>query len=166
MSIPSGDWPTLARTVRERRQQLGIPTQQAAAERAGLSLNSWQRLEAGTPVSVRTVQAAARVLGWRPGALMAVLNGHPAPDAPAPAEAEPGAVLPVDRPALVYLGTDGSIVQLDRADLTTMPARERALCVALLDHARHQLDQAGVSAVAYHAARIPTTHDHQEDPHA
>lgn len=140
-ALPAGDWPALATVVGERRRQLGVLTQDEAANRAGMSRTSWQRLESGKRVSVRTVQDAARVLGWAPAALLAVLDGHPPPDAPAPAEVEPGTVLPADRPALVYLATDGRVVQLDRADLTKMPARERALCAALLDHARHQLHQ-------------------------
>ncbi|MFI7630235.1 helix-turn-helix domain-containing protein [Microbispora rosea] len=155
MSAPARGWDTLARIIRERRWQLGIPSQEAAAARAGVSPNTWHRLESGAQVGPRMVHRAATALDLDPGQLWAVVDGQP------PA-AEIAGVLPVDRPALVYLATDGRVVQLDRDDLTTMTPRERALCAALLDHARHQLDQTSTPSLP----ATPTGIDHEEDPNA
>ncbi|WP_326646635.1 helix-turn-helix domain-containing protein [Streptosporangium sp. NBC_01755] len=69
------DWPALARAVRDRRRELGIPTQEVAAWRAGMSQNTWQRVESGTPVSPRSLAAVANLLGWDAGHPMAILSG-------------------------------------------------------------------------------------------
>ncbi|MER5647279.1 helix-turn-helix domain-containing protein [Streptosporangium sp. NPDC002524] len=54
----------LGQAVRNRRRELGIPTQRAAAELADLSHNTWQRLESGKQISLTSLNAVAEVLGW------------------------------------------------------------------------------------------------------
>jgi transcriptional regulator with XRE-family HTH domain len=58
------NWAALARAVRERRQELKLGSQKRVADQAGVSLNTWGRLEAGTPVSMETVAQAAQILQW------------------------------------------------------------------------------------------------------
>ncbi|WP_436759363.1 helix-turn-helix domain-containing protein [Streptosporangium sp. V21-05] len=69
------DWPALARAVRARRRELGIPTQEDAGRRAGISPNTWQRVESGTPVSPSSLVAVAGLLGWDAGRPAAILSG-------------------------------------------------------------------------------------------
>lgn len=152
--VPDGDWAALARAVLGRRFELGIPDPAAAAAQVRLATAEWERLEAGMPVSDRTVALAGRVLRWVRGEAWAILDGEQ------PAAGPESARLPVDRPALVYIGTDGAVTRLDRADLDILAridGRERALCAALLDHARARLDQAGISVAS---------DDHPSEGHA
>ncbi|MGI5161419.1 helix-turn-helix domain-containing protein [Microbispora sp. CA-102843] len=61
------DWAALGRAICARRIELGIPSQTAAAERAGININSWNKAETGKPVGGRILQTIAHVLGWEPG---------------------------------------------------------------------------------------------------
>lgn len=70
-------WDALAKAVRDRRRELGIPTQKAAAELAGISQNTWQRLESGKPISLTSLNAVADVLGWPPSLPTAILESGP-----------------------------------------------------------------------------------------
>lgn len=76
-----------------------------------------------------------------------------------PASPSEVAVYRTDRPALVYLGTDGVTHQLDRGGLAGMEAREIALCLALVEHASDLLN------CAKHAANtgigVPPANDFQ-----
>ncbi|MEV0616220.1 helix-turn-helix transcriptional regulator [Nonomuraea sp. NPDC050404] len=73
------DWPALARVVRERRIQLGIVNQRAAAARADVHVNTWNALENGKVVSMESLEAIAKALEWSTATLVAVLRG-PAED--------------------------------------------------------------------------------------
>lgn len=88
------NWPRLGKAVRKRRQELDLGSQKEAADLAGVSLNTWSRLESGTPVSNETVDAAAKVLQWDisvPLTLLAADNETVnAKATPAPVEAKAG----------------------------------------------------------------------------
>jgi hypothetical protein len=91
-----GDWAALATLVKTHRRRLGIPTQGAAAERAGFSPNTWQRLESGKPISMRSLSIVAAVLGWYPTDPMKILehgidalSADPTPTQDAPEAARP-----------------------------------------------------------------------------
>lgn len=58
-----------------------------------------------------------------------------------------------NRPALVYIGTDGTARELDQADLATMSSRERALCLALLVHACDEVRRVDAVAAPRRASR-------------
>jgi len=83
MPTLEGDWAALAELVRARRRELGIPTQEAAAEPTGISKNTWQRLEMGRPIGPSSLSAIAARLGWPPSYPVAVLQQGK--DAPVPA---------------------------------------------------------------------------------
>ncbi|MFE7972950.1 helix-turn-helix transcriptional regulator [Streptomyces shenzhenensis] len=63
------DWKRLGDAIKARREELGIHTQQALADAAGVTRQSVQSLESGTertrmPASIRPVEKA---LDWEPG---------------------------------------------------------------------------------------------------
>lgn len=60
---------SLSRNVKEARVRLGI-SQEEAAHRAGMLTRQWQRIEAGNPVTLRTLVSAAAVLGVEPADLI------------------------------------------------------------------------------------------------
>lgn len=68
-----GHWDTLARAVKDRRRELGIPTQKVAAELSGISQNTWQRLEAGRSIGSSSLVAVARTLRWQPAHVVAII---------------------------------------------------------------------------------------------
>lgn len=86
-------WGALAKATRERRRELAIPTQRAAADLAGISQNTWQRLESGKPISLTSLNAVAKTLRWPPTHPTTVLELGP--DAPSASE------------TIVAMGPDG-----------------------------------------------------------
>lgn len=74
------DWRALGRAVKERRQALGLGSQLKIAERAGISLNTWGRLESGIAVGPATLTQAASVLEWTEAAMTRILIGESADD--------------------------------------------------------------------------------------
>jgi transcriptional regulator with XRE-family HTH domain len=108
------DWPALGRAVKERRQALRLGTQQEAAKRAGISLNTWGRLETGVPVRPVTLTQAARVLDWTEADMMRILLGESASDG-APGTATPS---PSSATWKTVTGPEGVevTVRLERAD--------------------------------------------------
>lgn len=115
MAEVEGDWAALAALVKTHRRRLGIPTQGAAAERAGFSPNTWQRLENGKPISMRSLSIVAAVLGWDPTYPMKILehgidalsvDPKPTQDAPEPARPQIGAI-GVGSPAVLHLQAFG-----------------------------------------------------------
>lgn len=69
MAAEDDPWKVLARDVIERRRQMGIRTQQALADRAGVHLNTVVRIESGAPASRRAPSwpRIEHALGWPPG---------------------------------------------------------------------------------------------------
>lgn len=73
-------WAALARLVRDRRLELAIPSQKAAAERANMHVNTWNKVENGQPVRMHSLESLAHVLRWHPSYVMAILReGEDAP---------------------------------------------------------------------------------------
>jgi DNA-binding XRE family transcriptional regulator len=69
MRVMNRDWDRLGRAIKARREELGMTTQQALADAAGVTRQSVQSLESGKartrmPVSIGPVE---KVLGWEPG---------------------------------------------------------------------------------------------------
>lgn len=78
------DLETLARLVRQRREELGL-SQKTAAASVGMSAMTWNRVEVqAEPVKPLSYSGVERALGWAPGSIREYLNGGPEP-----AEAEP-----------------------------------------------------------------------------
>lgn len=77
------NWEAVGKLVRDRRKYLRIHSQGTAAEQAGVSLNTWQRLESGIGVGATSLSRASTLLGWDPSYLQRVLLGYSATDADA-----------------------------------------------------------------------------------
>lgn len=68
-------WDALGQAIHIRRRELGIRSQAAAAELAGIALNTWNRAECGRPVGDDTLRAIATALQWDPGVPLTILRG-------------------------------------------------------------------------------------------
>lgn len=73
------DWKRLGRTIKARREELGMATQQALADKAGVTRQTVQSLEGGKerkrmPVAIAAVE---RALEWEPGSAARILTGEP-----------------------------------------------------------------------------------------
>lgn len=68
------DLQRLARVVTERRLELRLGIQPAAAQ-AGMSKDTWKRVEAGQVVRATTYTAMDRALGWAAGSCRRVIEG-------------------------------------------------------------------------------------------
>ncbi|MEU8278207.1 helix-turn-helix domain-containing protein [Microbispora bryophytorum] len=77
------NWAALGEAIRARRRELGIHTQTAAAQRAGIDINTWNKAERGRSVGGRGLQAIAELLEWDPGVPHAILTRADAPEAAA-----------------------------------------------------------------------------------
>ncbi|MFJ4418215.1 helix-turn-helix domain-containing protein [Streptomyces sp. NPDC088925] len=64
----------LATYVRERRDRLGLPRKKAA-EQAGMSKDTWFRVETAAPVRAGSYDKLDAPLKWAPGSARAVLMG-------------------------------------------------------------------------------------------
>lgn len=85
MRAMTRDWKRLGLAIKARREELGMTTQQALADAAGITRQSVQSLESGKrrtrmPVSIGPVEKA---LGWEPGTaarhLTPTVSGESAP---------------------------------------------------------------------------------------
>jgi transcriptional regulator with XRE-family HTH domain len=111
-------WPALAQAVRDRRRELGIPTQRTAAELAGISQSTWQRLENATPISMTTLKAVADVLRWDPSYPPALLEQGPG--APKRVMASPP-VVTLEGPQRMTLPKPRSAAIEDWGQVTVVP---------------------------------------------
>ncbi|MEU7831329.1 helix-turn-helix transcriptional regulator [Nonomuraea sp. NPDC049129] len=133
-------WQALAAAVRSRRLELGFMTQKQAAGKAGIHVNTWNAVENDKPVKAASLSAIARVLRWHPARITAILrDGSLHADFK---DAEPNAA-PPSQPALLFITSNGTRCEIDRDvwDPLDLPARERALCRALLLHSLARLDE-------------------------
>lgn len=71
------DWKRLGSAIKARREELGMTTQQALADKAGVTRQSVQSLEAGKERSrmPATVSAIEKALQWPAGAAARLLTG-------------------------------------------------------------------------------------------
>ncbi|MGW7617331.1 helix-turn-helix domain-containing protein [Streptomyces antimycoticus] len=76
------DLDRLARVATERRLELGLARNKAAAE-IGISKDTWKRLERGEPIRDINYRKIDEALGWAVGSCVAVMEGS----APIPVEA-------------------------------------------------------------------------------
>lgn len=84
----------LAQAVYARRYVLGIRTQQALAEKAGVSRTMVGRVERGVSVGRAVLTAIEVALGWEAGSCDAILGGgHATLVQPTPPPPDPGAEL-------------------------------------------------------------------------
>lgn len=95
---------TLAESVRQRREELGL-SQKAAAAAGGLSAMTWNRVEVqAKSVKPLSYSGVERALDWAPGSIRAFLGGGALPDlaptAPASTDTGPG----------LYVATDGELL--------------------------------------------------------
>ncbi|NUS22735.1 MAG: helix-turn-helix domain-containing protein [Streptomyces sp.] len=83
------DLERLAKRVKAHRLEL-YPSRLAAARAAGISKDTWQRVEEGLEVREGTYAAIDKALGWATGSCMVIADGYEpvlADDAGAPAGA-------------------------------------------------------------------------------
>lgn len=82
------DLDALAKVVKKRRIELGL-AYKTAAKQAGISPETWKRIETGQPVRELSYAKVDPVLQWAPGSCIAASEGR-APVPVAPAEGAPG----------------------------------------------------------------------------
>ena len=72
------DWKRLGLAIKARREELGMPTQQALADAAGVTRQSAQSLESGKQRSrmPATIGRVEKALGWEPGTAARILSGE------------------------------------------------------------------------------------------
>jgi hypothetical protein len=78
------DLKRLAKLVYERRVHLGLGVE-PAAKLAGMSKDTWKKVEAGKVVRVTSYSGIERALRWAPRSCLRILEGHD----PVVAEASP-----------------------------------------------------------------------------
>jgi hypothetical protein len=82
------DYARLAKTARERRQQLSLALNDANAKAGGTSKGTWQRVERGERIRATNYAKIDGLLQWAPGSCIAVLEGRePIPSRPSKAVA-------------------------------------------------------------------------------
>jgi DNA-binding XRE family transcriptional regulator len=71
------DWKRLGRAIKAQREHLGLTTQQALADAAGVTRQTVQSLESGTDRSrmPATIAAVEEALKWEPGEAARLLAG-------------------------------------------------------------------------------------------
>jgi hypothetical protein len=80
--MSTGELPRLASAVKTRRLELGLPRLKAATE-AGISKDTWKRVEEAAPVRELNYAKIDTVLGWAVGSCTIILaGGHPIPAGP------------------------------------------------------------------------------------
>jgi len=78
----------LATLVHQRRTELKLGVE-PAAKAAGISKDTWKRVEAGQKVWDRSFAGIEAALGWKPGTCRSILDGRdPEPIKSAPADME------------------------------------------------------------------------------
>ncbi|KUL59627.1 helix-turn-helix domain-containing protein [Streptomyces albidoflavus] len=126
------DLARLARYVKDRRLELGLARKLAAAH-AGMSKDTWRRVEEGEPVREMSYAKMDPVLGWAPGSTASVLAGEE-PVATRPAEtpgAEISEVPPADRDSrardairLAAISTAGGLTAEEIRELSDRAVQE------------------------------------------
>jgi hypothetical protein len=131
VSSPEGDWAALAHAVADRRRELGIPTQEAAARKGDVSKSTWQRLENGQPIGMNSLVRVAEVLCWDASTPLTILGCR----SPQGVRAH-GADLSAG-PALVFVSVDGTAHPVDVEDwhVEVLSPRDRVVFKALLARA-------------------------------
>lgn len=76
------DWKRLGRAIKAQREHLGLTTQQALADAAGVTRQTVQSLESGTERSrmPATISAIENALKWEPGEAARLLTDEPVSD--------------------------------------------------------------------------------------
>lgn len=118
------DWKRLGRAIKAQREHLGMATQQDLADRAGVTRQTIQSLEAGTerkrtPATVGKVEKA---LSWEPGTATRILS-ESSPETPAPRFAEG---MPV---RIAQELSDGQVFETEVLDLSVPGSRSRLVVV-------------------------------------
>ncbi|MFE7395670.1 hypothetical protein [Streptomyces sp. NPDC057557] len=99
----------LAKYVKDRRLELGIPRKKAAAE-AGMSKDTWQRIEEADSVRLMSISKVDAVLGWASGSAVGILEGKE-PITTKASENAPGVDIS-QRPAVDIEGRARDVIQL------------------------------------------------------
>jgi transcriptional regulator with XRE-family HTH domain len=99
----------LAKHVKDRRLALGIPRKKAA-ELAGMSKDTWQRIEEGDSVRLMSISKVDAVLGWASGSAVGTLEGREPITTKASGDA-PGAEIS-ERPTADLEGRARDVIQL------------------------------------------------------
>lgn len=73
--MTSPDFERLALLVHQRRTELRLGIE-PAAKTAGISKDTWKRVEAGQKVWDRSFASIEAALGWAPGSCKSILDGH------------------------------------------------------------------------------------------
>ncbi|MFJ8923931.1 helix-turn-helix domain-containing protein [Streptomyces sp. NPDC102415] len=127
--MPPSDLTRLAQAVKARRLQLGLARKKAADE-AGMSKDTWQRVEDAKPVRAMNYAKIDRVLGWATGSCELVTSGGEAVLAKESAAAPGVTVTDVSERTL----TVQQVVESASIATTDLPASEiRALSARIIE---------------------------------
>ncbi|MGK3107885.1 MULTISPECIES: helix-turn-helix transcriptional regulator [Streptomyces] len=131
------DLDRLARIATERRLELGLARNKAAAE-IGISKDTWKRLERGEPIREINYRKIDEALGWAAGSCVAVMEGS----APIPIEASN------DDGVIAYVPVEGLQGELQdavgMAALATTPDLTAREIKALSDQVVEELRKRGI----------------------
>jgi transcriptional regulator with XRE-family HTH domain len=120
--VATPDLQRLAERIAARRKRLGLSVRRAAAA-AGISKDTWTRLENAQSVWQSTYDAIEPVLGWTAGSCRKIIDGG---EAAYLDEAEPGQITPVPPQVLeteIRAAVQGALIS-STDELTTAQVRE------------------------------------------
>lgn len=125
-AMPPSDLTRLAQAVKAQRLQLGLARTKAADE-AGMSKDTWKRVEEGNPVRSMNYAKIDRVLGWATGSCEIIAAGGN-PVRAADSHVAPGVTIAdgVDRALVVQQVVESAsvgITDLDAPQIRALSAR-------------------------------------------
>lgn len=121
MTATTDDLSRLARAVKQRRLTLGLPRLKAANE-AGISKDTWKRVEEALPVREMSYAAIDPVLGWAVGSCDNIRAGGSS-TVVEESEVDPGVTL-VTVSDSVHGATVRRVVESATIAVTNLPASE------------------------------------------
>lgn len=123
--MSSRDLERLRQAVRERRLALRLARKKAAEDLAGISKDTWQRVEDGLPVRDMNYAKIDQALGWAVGSCILIAEGgEPIPAEPS--EADPSVTLaritPAEREAIAERRIQSATIAVTDLDAPTIRA--------------------------------------------
>lgn len=143
------DWKRLGRAIKAQREHLGLTTQQALADAAGVTRQTVQSLESGTDRSrmPATISAIEQALKWEPGEAARLLAGDP----PSESTQRFAEGMPM---RIAQELSDGQVVDTEVLDLSVPGSSSRIVVVFKSDAAAADRDPAELRAELQEFSRI------------
>lgn len=145
------DWKRLGLAIKARREELGMTTQQALADTAGVTRQTVQSLEAGKersrmPAAIAPVEEA---LKWEPGTVARILTGET--EAPRETSARFAEGMPM---RIAQELTDGQVMDTEVLDLSVPGSSSRLVVVFKRDSPAADMDPDELRASLQEWSRI------------